>query len=194
MKRVIRNGVFETNSSSVHSMIISREDELFSVVKGSKTNIITAHFGEYYHGYEHLTTLQEKLDYLYTAMVVTIWDEEDLTKFKERRNILIELFAKKNLKLYFREFYLKRDVEYNNCCYEAVSETDNGEDWEGINIDHGGEWAEELNRLFENKRDLERLLFDDRAEIIVTSDSCDDAFYGTYQERKTPIQIYYKGN
>lgn len=61
-KTVIRNGVFETNSSSTHSICISKSPV---DVKGKTINF---HLGEY--GWEY--DCVDAADYLYTALV--LWD------------------------------------------------------------------------------------------------------------------------
>lgn len=72
-KTVIRNGIFETNSSSVHSICISKKP--VGNVKGKK---ITFYLGEY--GWEHETV--DTPDYLYTAIMCQNNSEELLDKLK----------------------------------------------------------------------------------------------------------------
>ena len=72
-KTVIRNGMFETNSSSVHSICISKKP--VENVKGKK---ITFCLGEY--GWEHETV--DTADYLYTAIMCQNNYKELLDKLK----------------------------------------------------------------------------------------------------------------
>lgn len=72
-KMVIRNGMFETNSSSVHSICISKKP--VENVKGKK---IAFYLGEY--GWEHETV--DTPDYLYTAIMCQYNFEELLDKLK----------------------------------------------------------------------------------------------------------------
>lgn len=59
----IRRNVFETNSSSMHSLSIIGSDRMRDVNFGEKVVIQQDEFG---WGYEELTTPIEKLSYLYT--------------------------------------------------------------------------------------------------------------------------------
>lgn len=72
-KTVIRNGMFETNSSSVHSICISKKP--VENVKGKK---IAFYLGEYGWEYETVGTI----DYLYTAIMCQNNSEELLDKLK----------------------------------------------------------------------------------------------------------------
>lgn len=72
-KTVIRNGIFETNSSSVHSICISKKP--VENVKGKK---IAFYLGEY--GWENSTV--DTPDYLYTAIMCQNNSKELLDKLK----------------------------------------------------------------------------------------------------------------
>lgn len=72
-KTVIRNGIFETNSSSVHSICISKKP--VENVKGKK---IAFYLGEY--GWVNSTV--DTPDYLYTAIMCQNNSEELLDKLK----------------------------------------------------------------------------------------------------------------
>lgn len=60
----IRKGVFETNSSSTHSICITKNDVL-----DEKRNWISFQTGEFGWECDTLTTLSEKASYLYTAIL-----------------------------------------------------------------------------------------------------------------------------
>ncbi len=72
-KTVIRNGMFETNSSSVHSICISKKP--VGDVKGKK---ISFYLGEY--GWENSTV--DTPDYLYTAIMCQSLSDYLLDKLK----------------------------------------------------------------------------------------------------------------
>lgn len=71
MKKKIRRGVFETNSSSTHSICITRSDVL-----DDQTDEIYFELGEFGWEYDILSTVFEKASYLYTALIYN--DEEIL--------------------------------------------------------------------------------------------------------------------
>ena len=61
-KRTIRRNVFETNSSSMHSLSIVGSDRLYNPI--NKDTVI--YYGEFGWGYEELTSPEDKLSYLIT--------------------------------------------------------------------------------------------------------------------------------
>ena len=77
MKTQIRIGVWETNSSSVHSLVIARSDRM------SSTAIDKVDGGEYGWGYDRLIYPIEKLSYALTAIqYVDQENEDDISKSK----------------------------------------------------------------------------------------------------------------
>jgi len=72
MSKVIRRGVFETNSSSSHSVSIRRGDIKNSYLTvnpdDSKIHVL---FGEYGWGIDTLTSQSERLSYLCTMLIET---------------------------------------------------------------------------------------------------------------------------
>lgn len=66
--RKIREGVFETNSSSVHSLVYSNGGREPSVLPMDKEGKIVADFGEFGKDYCIYDTQAEKLSYLLTCI------------------------------------------------------------------------------------------------------------------------------
>ena len=64
----IRSGVFETNSSSVHSLVFSKEGLEPSVLPVDKNGKIITDFGEFGKEYCIYDTQAEKLSYLVTCL------------------------------------------------------------------------------------------------------------------------------
>jgi hypothetical protein len=73
MKRQVRRNVFETNSSSVHSISLSNGGTLEQshLYVNDETNKIRVNFGEFGWGYERLNSQSEKLEYLLTMAMST---------------------------------------------------------------------------------------------------------------------------
>lgn len=69
MKRQIRKGVFETNSSSMHAIAIMKEDELDTLPVDVATNKVITKFGEFGFGRSIHTDAVTKLSYLVTMLV-----------------------------------------------------------------------------------------------------------------------------
>lgn len=61
----IRKNVFETNSSSSHSISIENRDEYYKPTNEYFETTIS--YGEYGWGYKKLNTIREKLEYIITA-------------------------------------------------------------------------------------------------------------------------------
>lgn len=71
MKKQIRRGVFETNSSSVHALCISTGDVLLNIPKE-----VYFSFGEFGWEFEEYNDLSDKASYLYTAIYGVLEEEE----------------------------------------------------------------------------------------------------------------------
>jgi len=79
MKRSIRRYVFETNSSSTHSMCITKNNVL-----NQKSDYIKFRTGDFGWEQDTLSSVSEKVSYLYTGILQC--DREDL--IKDIKNIL----------------------------------------------------------------------------------------------------------
>ena len=88
MKRQIRRGVFETNSSSMHAVAIMKEGELDFLEVDETINKVRTKFGEYGFGFSVHTDAKTKLSYLVTMLVeiyrscCSIYDLYQLNDFK----------------------------------------------------------------------------------------------------------------
>lgn len=82
VKKQIRSGTFETNSSSMHSLVITDKKSKLSPsdLPASSDRILKITTGEYGWGYEMLETQIEKLEYLFTLLCCYegIESQEDL--------------------------------------------------------------------------------------------------------------------
>ena len=79
VKRKIRKNVFETNSSSVHSLVISNDGREPSEFKVNKDGYIEVDFGEFGKDERLYTSQYDKLSYLITCLYyLSGWDVEDI--------------------------------------------------------------------------------------------------------------------
>lgn len=69
----IRRSVFETNSSSTHSITISGLKDIYEFPKTA----LTVRFGEYGWGYEKYYSVEDKLSYVFTMMQYKAGTRED---------------------------------------------------------------------------------------------------------------------
>lgn len=114
MKRTIRRNVFETNSSSMHSLSIIGSDRITNDIGDGDEIIVT--YGEFGWGYDTLTTPQEKISYLITQYQ----DDEDML---ERISSAIKNYTGKNLVIletgdeYYKKGYIDHASQGMICEY-----------------------------------------------------------------------------
>ena len=105
----IRRGTFETNSSSMHSLVIENDKSISELEKSqlklNKKGEIRVHLGEYGWGLDFLTTQQKKLNYLVTLIVGSkgidnINDLEDDPEFEYLKNKLLNYSNATNIIVY----------------------------------------------------------------------------------------------
>ena len=187
MKRQIRQGVFETNSSSTHAICISKNHDTSNL---KLPDSVLFDHGEFGWECRKLRHVWEKASYLYEAILGTYYvnnSEEQLNHLKEILN--------------------KHGVE---CDFEPTS----GKYWDDGYIDHVGEddmpgW---LENMMSDDDVLLTYLFGDA--FVITGNNNDDCFrdamyetvaeintdygtwneYGDYKEEYKNYDIYYKGN
>ena len=78
MKRNIRNEVYETNSSSVHSIVVMKEGLAPNEMRLNKDGYIVVYYGFFGKNYNYYTSQQEKLSYLVTKLYYKYWDTEEV--------------------------------------------------------------------------------------------------------------------
>lgn len=181
--RQIRNGVFETNSSSTHSICISKKPV-------SCWGFIRFRIGEY--GWEN-ACVSDTASYLYTAILYAYSREEAEEKIEKIKQVL----DKNSVSYAFEEptYETGRWGTYIKYGY----------------IDHGNECTEFVEAVLNDEEMLLRYLFGD-SFIYTGNDNqdnepagCDIAFetyydYGSDEEKPNPYHdpenydYFYKGN
>lgn len=104
MKLQIRNQVFETNSSSVHSLVISKDGLETSKLSQDKDGKILVDFGKFGNDYHLYESQEEKLSYLITLCYYTCggWDVEDVyenSDFQRIEEIVCEYTGATGIKI-----------------------------------------------------------------------------------------------
>lgn len=121
MKIQIRRGIFETNSSSMHSLTVGKCEDYTEDYNNKE---ITLGLGEYGWGYEYLDIWFEKADYL------SIETEYD----KQKKDLLVKVLKRK---------YPNAEISFN---YEGdIDHQSRGEIWDYILTSHNPE--EELYNI-----------------------------------------------
>jgi hypothetical protein len=149
MKRTIRQNVFETNSSSTHSLSISNINNIDNTIKDKylKLNLFLR-FDEFGWGYDNLETPQDKLTYILTMITNNNFNRynDNEGDIKER---LLELDVYKRVNNVVKK-YTGKDI------YTDINIKDFG------HIDH------QSNDILDEWLDDEEKI----ASIIFNSDSC----------------------
>lgn len=172
MKRQIRRGVFETNSSSTHAICITK-DNMYQIEKH-----IDFRFGEYGWEYREYDTPHEKASYLITAIFSYSKDYAD--KYWERLKSILDSKG------------ITYSIKLPAVKYDDALDCSNYYDLGYCYIDHVGETSEFVEAVLADPDRLMRYLFGD--SFIVTgndnSDGYDDRMYTREGESKYGYYIY----
>lgn len=169
----IRKGVFETNSSSTHSICIAKDAEL-TIPKSLHFD-----FGEFGWECDTLQSLDKKARYLYTGLVVNN-RERDAEK-------IFDLLRSKGIKVTAEEpiFETKSYINSENILIKYTSFDNTGY------IDHPDELENFLNTICEDENKLMNYLFSDLSFIITGNDNDNE---DVDINVAYPHDEYYKGN
>jgi len=154
MKTNIRKSVFETNSSSMHSVaIIGSNRDSISKLYANNDNEITVYPGEYGWGYETLREPSEKLSYIVTTIAEKNGREslEDTIFFKWLDEMIFDYTGSKL-------FVHKSEDKYYPYGYVDHQSTDTLDDFWSVNED-----------VFKNN--MRDLIFNDKYFIIIDNDN-----------------------
>ena len=146
----IRRNVFETNSSSVHSIVVCNE-----ALNDNSRPFIFFSLGEFGWSMDVLDDDWSRASYFYTAACAL--------RRHDVKNEIIDLLAPLNIECVFNEENSPQYTDYNGFRY-----LDNG------SIDHVEECQEFVDTLMNDGKMLARFLLDDRSFVITGNDNCDD--------------------
>lgn len=143
--KTIRRGIFESNSSSTHSIAISKE---------KVPNVAGRHvyFGAGEYGWEQ-DCVEDTASYLYTAIVKS----STPAQYEEKINKIKEILDKYGVQYEFAPIKYKKS-KYNPD-YKYIEFASPHYRW--ANVDHADECAELINALLSNEDLLIRYLFGD---------------------------------
>lgn len=187
----VRNNVFETNSSSTHSICIPKKTNMTA-------QFIDFRIGEY--GWEN-RRVDDTASYLYTAILYLYGEDNDV--LEEKLDIIKTILNEHGIGYSFE----KPEWRYYN--YDGSRYLDNGY------IDHGSETYEFVNAVLDDEDMLLRYLFDgviytgnDNQESQPYGCNISDAYYWEYDSaddwkgKEVPnpyhdeenFDYFYKGN
>lgn len=192
MKKQIRRSVFETNSSSVHSITIALTNSYEDTINSLEDDVIGFHFGEFGWGYEEYDSVDNKASYLWTGIVCSdYFTPEQIKQVKENiKNVL----SKHGLSGYFEP--------YETCSYET---SDGGTRvyCRPINygyVDHAYCLYEWFDELFPNHGEdideemLMRYLFNPESYIQTGNDNSDGEIDSRHSDDNVETVTFWKGN
>ena len=178
--QTIRKSVFETNSSSVHSLTVKKNDMVLKPYKMDLNyeNKLVLEFGEYGWGYDTLTTVFDKLCYLLTMVGETelrnmsheITSPHDVLK-NSSGFILLENFVTQwivdcagieinGLQMTIQEY------RYNDSLIKYIDLTDGYIDHQSVE-----DYSSLEDFLYQNDTSVENLVLNDNVSIIIDNDN-----------------------
>lgn len=163
----IRKGIFETNSSSTHSVCISKHNN-YEIPSELRFEV-----GEYGWENEFLQGSTELASYLYTAIYEICTDRDEINSFK---NYIYDTLGK---------YGCECDFEEPECTRWGLSE--------GY-IDHAYELRDFLESIRRSERKLMRFLFSPDSFIITGNDN--EYTYDEIVKKTdfSQVEVYEKGN
>ena len=170
---ILRNSVFETNSSSCHSLALTKGEngerslsKLYTDYQLDKNGNLYFNLGEYGWGFDVLSDFQSKLDYVMTYAIIkgSHYDFLDLMKALHDVTQFNQLYFGEQLVGYWNEEENKFTF---SGCYSDVDdlERDIGDAY----IDHDS--LDLLNGIIADDIKLKNLLFVKESEIVIDNDN-----------------------
>lgn len=173
MKTKIRQGVWETNSSSTHSICIAKDTEI------NLPSEIKFEFGEFGWECDTLSSIHEKASYLYTGLIANDRQEDfdNIVKTLESKGIEVEF-----------EEAISEDRSYTN----SEGKTEEYKWWKNAGyVDHSNELSSFLDDICSDENKLLNYLFSYLSFIITSNDNGGDE---PEINVNYPHDSYYKGN
>lgn len=169
----IRKGVFETNSSSTHSICIAKDAEL-TIPKS-----LAFTFGEFGWELDTLSSVGEKASYLYTGLIAN--------KRRDDVEKIFSILRDKGIKVSAEEpIYKTHTYKDSNGKDESYVTCENG----GY-VDHSYDMVDFLNAICGDENKLMQYLFSDMSFVLTGNDNDDE---GVSIDVSYPHDEYYKGN
>ena len=163
MKRQIRQGCFETNSSSVHAICVASQE--LNSIKNLPSSV-SFELGSYGWEADRYASRVDRADYLYTAIVQLggVLKKKQYSQMIKRLQFIDDTLKKHNIDVYFADFsvsvsnYGKKIVCYTDCLDES-------------GIDHVGELEEFVDEVCSNEDMLINYLFSDDSYVVTGNDN-----------------------
>ena len=174
MKRQIRQGVYETNSSSCHALCIATDTEY------SFPDKVEFGFGDFGWNFDKLSSRQERANYLYTCLAYV----RDIDRLKEYIRFIHMTLKKNGVETFFEDFKLSI-YGWNSDDVEFYIEPNDGY------VDHGDNTRTFVDAVCSDEKLLLDYLFSDKSYILTGNDN-DDRDVTINEDY--PHEEFYKGN
>ena len=167
----IRRGMFETNSSSTHTIIVTDR-------KTEPGNLVDFAIGEFGWEFGRLDTIDKKASYLYTMACEMLG-----------RDVYQDLY----------EILVKYGVECSCSVPAKFTKSSWGEYLDNGYVDHAsdGDAKEFVERMLNHEHALIKYLFSDESFVVTGNDNSDEDERERMDEQTDvdyPHETYYKGN
>lgn len=194
MKQQIRTSIFETNSSSTHTISISRSDEYKSVLEKMSSEGISFTSGEFGWEYEVYSNTWDKASYLWTGIIKSdYYKKDEVEKIKENIKIVLNKYGiSPSFEPYKEDSYNWGDEKRFYLTFDKFAY-----------VDHGNDLDTWLDAMFPNKGEdideelLLEYLFNSNSYVATGNDNEDgsDYYYEQLRDIKDEDNIeFYKGN
>lgn len=171
--RQIRKSVFETNSSSTHSICITTERDIELNIPKDALHFYCGEFGWEWRA---LRTTEDKASYLYSS-ILTVYGNKEA---EEKKNVLFDMLGEDGIECVFEEPKYNQYGNYVFC--------------DNASIDHAGEGEHKdfVESVLRNKRRLYRYLFSSQSFVLTGNDNDYDRDVSINVDYKH--DEYHKGN
>lgn len=155
MKQQIRHNVFETNSSSTHSISIAPGNEellMDTSLKPDENGNVILQGGEFGWDYDSYYDAQSKASYM--AIYASCWSGDKKEEFIEKlKRVIIEQTGAKDVLFNFTEEYDSKD----------------GKNWSYI--DHQSVDSEDYHWVFDDEETLRQFIFNRNSVLTTDNDN-----------------------
>lgn len=161
----IRKNVFETNSSSTHSLVISNKERSYDYTLPVEDGVLTIPFGEFGWGPDILSTPIEKLSYLITDRIDLYDIPEDIKDDEDAVQALI-----------MESEPIREIVDAIKYCCSEIEEVrfEIGDSWYPFGyVDH-----QSCGTSREDGLSIEEIVFSNKVIIMISNDNGD--YYEDY--------------
>lgn len=169
--KLVRNKVFETNSSSCHSISIAESDGIYESLPVSDVGIVNINSGEFGWEQEGYNSSDTKASYI--AVYIRDWCKGKEDEFRQIFESLIKEHTGCEEVIYEDNFWDKEERSYRDRDGKLVTYMSKiGEGY----IDHQSVEDNDYHYLFENPSLLKEFIFNPKSTLTTDNDNRSDYY------------------